>query len=278
MLRRSVIAHGRCVVFLCSPAQPFTSEVDPGACGLSQTACSPDMMCLPSSFEAASAQCVAALRPALTHGKQPHPKHGCCWADTGVHVPTPYPLAHSLSIFSSRAPRPPLAPVAAASPPHEQPSPTAPAPIPRLYHRSNLGMPGPATHPADGLSSRDSAAGAAAAAPREAAAPVADAEAGAAPHAAAGPSAAGAVAAVQRTPLAEARQGSGGSADAAMPGAGEGMHASSSEVLALDCAVRQLASPQGAAADCSIPGAPNLIARSAPSGRAPDNCKALFAN
>ncbi|KAK9819243.1 hypothetical protein WJX81_003710 [Elliptochloris bilobata] len=39
----------------------------------------------------------------------------------GAHVPTPYPLVHSLSIFSSRAPRPPLSPAGTPSPPSDSP-------------------------------------------------------------------------------------------------------------------------------------------------------------
>ena len=59
----------------------------------------------------------------------------------GAHVPTPFPLAHSLSIFSNRAPRPPLPP--AGTPPDrrsfDRPIPGVPAPGARP--RSNLGVP-----------------------------------------------------------------------------------------------------------------------------------------
>lgn len=56
-------------------------------------------------------------------------------------MPTPFPLAHSLSIFSNRAPRPPLPP--AGTPPDrtsfDRPLPGGPAPGARP--RSNLGVP-----------------------------------------------------------------------------------------------------------------------------------------
>ena len=69
----------------------------------------------------------------------------------GAHVPTPFPLAHSLSIFSSRAPRPPPAPAAGASPALVQPPSAAAAPGARPRPRSNLGAPSPHALPrADG--------------------------------------------------------------------------------------------------------------------------------
>ena len=62
-----------------------------------------------------------------------------CFA--GAHVPTPFPLAHSLSIFSNRAPRPPLPP--AGTPPDrrsfDRPVPGGPAP--GAPPHSNLGVP-----------------------------------------------------------------------------------------------------------------------------------------
>ncbi len=61
----------------------------------------------------------------------------------GAHVPTPFPLAHSLSIFSSRAPRPPPAPAAGASPALVQPPSAAAAPGAAPRPRSNLGAPSP---------------------------------------------------------------------------------------------------------------------------------------
>lgn len=59
----------------------------------------------------------------------------------GAHVPTPFPLAHSLSIFSNRAPRPPLPP--AGTPPDRRSfdRPILGGPAPGARPRSNLGVP-----------------------------------------------------------------------------------------------------------------------------------------